>query len=205
MGTFKTILDAAMCVLWIATYTLVLIGTIKYKYPLISPMAQAVIAPFETAVLICYVFIARQRFDYVLAAYLYWTIVEITIITVILKSGAINKKYIFPYISFMVMLTAAMVYAVALKGQMFLFSYVNTFIGETIWYVHIKKEDYPTKPIVLSLFITKWIADVFAAIVYLGNGSWIVDLMVILLPLLDSLFIFDYVKKRKNTVKIGSE
>lgn len=58
-------LDIAMCFLWIITYTLVLIGTVKYRYPLIAPISQAIIAPFEFAVLIRFVIHGNLSLDYV--------------------------------------------------------------------------------------------------------------------------------------------
>ena len=50
MENIRTYLDATMCLLWIVTYTLVLIGTVKYKYPLIPSVTQLIIAPFEFSV-----------------------------------------------------------------------------------------------------------------------------------------------------------
>lgn len=54
MSKITIALDMAMCVLWIVTYTLVLIGTIRYQYPVISPITQAIIAPFEFCVAVSF-------------------------------------------------------------------------------------------------------------------------------------------------------
>ena len=50
MEQYRIVLDVLMCVLWISTYTLCLISTIRYHYPALSPITQLVGAPFEFAV-----------------------------------------------------------------------------------------------------------------------------------------------------------
>lgn len=71
MAALRAILDLMMCCLWILTYTIVLLGTIKYNYPLISPVTQAIIAPFEFAVLYRYIIKGFLGFDYVSLSYIY--------------------------------------------------------------------------------------------------------------------------------------
>jgi hypothetical protein len=141
-------------------------------------------------------------FDYVSMAYLYWTLIEIAIIMVMLKNGYIKKKYRALYIILAICITAIMVYLVAFRGQIFFFSYLNTFIGVIIWLAFvIKRKDYPMKTITLAIFIVKFIADVLGFIVYNGYGSWVENAMCILLPIIDFLFILLYLK-RKNVVAI---
>lgn len=81
-----------MCFLWIATYTLVLVGTIKYRFPLISPITQAMIAPLEFSVLFLFIKLDAFRLDYASMAYLYWSIIEIVIIIVMIRNGYIRKN-----------------------------------------------------------------------------------------------------------------
>lgn len=198
MTHIETILDVTMCILWIATYTLVLIGTVKYRYPLISPMTQAVISPFEFAVLIRLILVGSFGQIYVFTAYAYWTLIEIAIIWVILKSGYIKRKYIVPYIVLVCVMTCVMFYFVTVKGQMFFFSYFNTFIGEVIWFRFILKKDYPMKPIALLAFFTKFIGDSFSIVVYFGDGIWLSNVMCVLLPVLDFAFILVYFKRSRQ-------
>ncbi len=73
------ILDELMCFLWISTYTLCFISTIKYRYPALSPIAKLLSAPFEFAVLFRYIYNGSLGFDYVSIAYLYWTLFEIAL------------------------------------------------------------------------------------------------------------------------------
>lgn len=194
MGSIYIVLDTAMCMLWIVTYTLVLIGTVKYRYPLISPMAQAIIAPFEFSAVILFSKLSSE-FNYAFAAYLYWALVEIAIIIVILKIGFIKKKYIGLYVGFVVIVTAAMIDLVAIRGYMFFFSYFNTFVGMLFWFIFILKRDYPIKPIALAVFVVKFIADVLGAIVYFGNSVWLTNMFCILLPILDIVFIPIYFRR----------
>ena len=200
MENIRTYLDATMCLLWIITYTLVLIGTIKYKYPLISSFTQLLIAPFEFAVWLSFVIGAGFRIDYVSVAYSYWAIIEILIIFVILKISNISLKNKVLYLIAICVMTCIMYYLAISKGQMLFFSYFNTFVGEVVWLIHVCKKNYPNKPITLTFFITKFLGDVLAIPVYFGKGSWIISLISILLPALESLFILIYIERKKENV-----
>ena len=199
MSKFQIILDTAMCALWITTYTLVLIGSIRYRYPLISPITQAIIAPFEFSALCLFIKLNSFRLDYASIAYLYWTVIEIVIIGVFIRDGYIKKKHIVPYSSMVLLITAVMIWRVTVKGHMFLYSYINTFIGVIIWLLYIaRNKNYPMKSISLILFITKLTADLFAIPVYFGNGTWLENSVCILLPTVDVCFIALYFLRKRN-------
>lgn len=198
MGYISTILDATMCLLWIVTYTLVLIGTIKYKHPLIAPATQVIIAPFEFAVLLSFVIGGRLDIDYISAAYLYWTVIEVAIIYVILKSGNVRSGRGCLYILSVCMMTCIMCYLVIIRGWTFFFSYFNTVVGEIIWLFYIFKKDYPMKPLALAAFITKFIADAVSIPVYFGKGIWLISLISVLLPALDWIFILVYFNRKRK-------
>lgn len=198
MSALTRMTDAVMCLMWITTYTLVLIGTCRYRYPMISPYAQAVIAPFELSVTVMFITRGQLGFNYPSVACIYWTVIEIAIIAVILKSGFVKRKHIAPYIVLCGAITCAMLYLVTFKGYMLFFSYFNTFVGVAIWFGSILRRDYPMKPLALAAFITKFVGDILAAIVYFGVGGWCVDLMSILLPPLDFAFVVVYVVRRKQ-------
>ena len=99
-----------MCVLWITTYTLILIGTVKYRYPLISPLAQGVIAPFEIMIAVLFAISGSLNLDYVSIAYTYWALIEIAIIVAILKLRFIPKRKILPYVAFVICVFAVLIY-----------------------------------------------------------------------------------------------
>jgi len=187
-----------MCLLWIVTYTLVLIGTIKYRYPLIAPITQAIIAPFEFSVLIRFIIQGSLDFGYVSLAYIYWTIIEILIIGVIIKRGYIQRKLIIPYLLLICTMTGIMCYWVVIKNCMFFFSYFNTFIGELFWLHFILKTDYPMKPLALAAFVAKFVGDAISIPTYLGDGIWLISAICVLLPVLDFLFILIYFKRSKE-------
>lgn len=204
MYSVRVIQDAAMCILWILTYTLVLIGTIKYRYPLIAPLAQAIIAPFEFSVLFMFHKLGMIEFNYVVVAYLYWAIIEVAIFRAIEKLGYIKKHHVKPYIAIVVLITLIMLYFVAIKEKMFFFSYFNTIVGIAIWAQFIwKNKDYPIKSISLAVFIVKFFADILGAIVYFGRGFWIMNLMSVLLPIIDFFFMqMWFTRKTEQKVKI---
>lgn len=197
MSNIELFLDTAMCLLWIATYTLVLIGTIKYKYPLISPITQAIIAPLEFSVFILCV-ITSATFNYAVVAYMYWSIIEVAIFVAIMKTGSIKKKLLYYYIVLSMVVFATMIILVVCKRQVLFYNYLNTFTGMLFWFGFIFKKDYPMKPFALFIFIIKFIADIFAAIVYCDDGVWITDMLCILLPILDFLFIVVYFIRRRE-------
>ena len=195
----KTNIDAVMCLLWMLTYTLVLVGTEKYKYPLISPITQLVIAPFEFAVLFKLIVENAAGTNYIFVSYLYWTMIEIAIVAALIRHNFIPHKYVALYLLLMLVITAGMCYAVAYNGQQYFFSYFNTFIGEIVWLFHIKKKEYPTKPIVLLMFCAKLIGDAISIPVYYGQGPRLIDLICILLPIVDFMFIhIHFVRKSEN-------
>lgn len=188
-----------MCLLWITTYTLVLIGTIKYKYPLISPITQAIIAPFEFSVLLLFLKMGPFRLDYATIAYLYWSIIEILIIVVMIKNQYIRKGLIVPYIGALLAMTTIMIYCVTIKERMFFFSYLNTFVGVIVWLIYIiNDKDFPLNRISLAIFFTKLTADTLAVPVYFEHGYGIEKILCVLLPVLDSFFVLLFIYRKRN-------
>lgn len=204
MTELQIILDTTMCCLWVLTYTIVLIGTIKYKYPLISPITQAIIAPFEFAVLYCYIINGYLGLNYVSLAYIYWTFIELAIIYVMIKSNFIPKKKVAAYLTILCVLTCLMCYLVGHKEQTFFFSYFNTFIGELIWLYHIHRKKYPMKPLSLIAFMAKFIGDAISIPVYFGIGSWLINFICVSLPILDLVFIVINFLRRKIAYSMAS-
>ena len=199
----QRILDMSMCCLWILTYTIALIGTIRYKYPLISPISQMITASFEFSVVYFFMICGSLELNYASFAYVYWSVIEVAIIYVMIRCNYIPKERVKVYLVFLSILTCVMCYLVGHQKQMFFFSYFNTFIGELIWLYHICKKDYPMKPLSLLAFMTKFIADIVAIPVYFGTSPGLIDVICITLPILDFIFIICFFIKRKNMSKIG--
>ena len=192
-----TVFDTIVCICWIVTYTLVLVGSIKYKYPLISPITQAIIAPFEIASLFL-LLRSGAGFNYAFFAYLYWAVIEIAIFRVIEYLGYIEKKYVTLYICLVAVIMASMLYYVVFKGEMFLFSYLNTFVGMLFWLRFIQNQNYPMKAITLAVFVTKFLGDFIAIPVYFGKGPLLINMICILLPVCDFLFILIFFSRNKK-------
>lgn len=179
------------------TYTLVLVGTIRYKYPLISPITQAVIAPFEFSVLYLFIISSNLGINYAFFAYVYWALIELSIIIVMIKQNHISRTCLVPYLLFLCVLTCVMCYLVGHKGHMFFFSYFNTFVGELIWLFHVRRTNYPMRPLALMVFIAKLLADTIAIPVYFGTSWWLIDFICVTLPILDLLFIIMFIHAKK--------
>ena len=137
MSAIDMFFDTAMCLLWITTYTLVFIGTIKYKYPLISPVTQVIVAPLEFSVFIL-IIVTSSTFNYAVVAYTYWSIIEVAIFVVMIKMGFIKRKHYFVCIVAAILMCAAMIFFVV-KKQILLFTYLNTFVGMFFWFGFVLK------------------------------------------------------------------
>ena len=188
-------LDFIMCLLWIVTYLTVLVSTLRYKYPTISPFTQLIIAPFEFAVLSRFLLRGGgHTLWYVTIAYVIWSVVEILIIIAVLRIGRYSRRFIAVYIAAILVITALMVYLVAYQNQMFFFSYFNTFIGEILWFLYVlRRKDYPIETLTFLLFFTKFVGDAIAIPVYFRTGTWISSLICVMLPMLDGAFIFVHI------------
>lgn len=184
-----------MCVLWIITYTLALIGSVRYKKPLISPLTQACIAPFEFAVM--FNLILRGGLNYVSVAYGYWTVIEVALFYVNCKLGAVSKNREKQYVLLVTLVMAAMLWGVVVKGWMLFFSYFNTFVGMCFWAQYIRREAYPMKPWAGAAFLIKFAADVLACLVYFHSGTWVISFMSVALPVLDFTFLITYWKRKR--------
>lgn len=201
-----THMDGIICILWSLTYTLVLIGTEKYKYPVISPITQLIIAPLEFSVLYQLITINMVGINHVFISYLYWALIEILIIASQIKHGFVNKQHALPYLFSVGLLTVIMCYLVVYKGYQLFFCLFNTFVGEIIWLRHIhQKDDYPMSPIMFVSFLTKFVADVICIPVYLGRGSIASDVLIFLLATLDFMFIHVYFSRIADNDEINTK
>lgn len=198
MGNLSVIFDAAMSALWILTYLLVLIGTIRYRYPLISPVSQFFFCTNEFAVLLFFVANASRFDNYVIIAYGCWALIEIAVFIVILKIGFVKRKHILPYCVVTAAVSVILYFVIALKDSMMFICYFNAFCGVFFWLRFIRRKEYPMSPIALAAFVTKFLADLVAIPVYLGEGGRIIDLLCLALPMLDLLFIPIYFKCKKR-------
>ena len=197
MSELQTFFDLTMCVGWMTTYTLVLISTKVYKYPAISPYAQAAILPVEIGV-----FIARimwKNFDFIHFCYLFWCLLEIAIIVEIIRLKFVkNLKLYFVFIG---VLSAVVVYLVIVHNMMLFLTYFLTLCGVLIWFIFIlKNKDYPFKPLNLAAFLSKFVGDAVAVPVYLGDGKIIEDIVCVALPSLDFMFIIVYFLKKMRAI-----
>ena len=189
-----TNVDAILCILWTVTYALALIGTKKYKYPLIPPITQMIIASLEFSVLFQVVKDKILWQNHVFVSYLFWTFLEIAIIVSQIRYGFIRKRYVALYLLATASITIILCYLVAYKGHQLFFALFNTLVGEIIWLIHVRKKEYPINTLVLVMFLAKFIADAMSVPVYFGRGSWVESLMGVCIPVIDFAFVHVYFK-----------
>ena len=193
MTKLQIFLDLTMCVAWMATYILVLISTKIYKYPAISPYAQAMILPVELGV--SFARIIWKSFGFIHFCYLFWSLIEIAIIVEIIRLKFL--KNLKSYFTFIIVLSVAVTYLLVVHNMILFLTYFFTFSGNVIWLLFILlKNDYPFKPLNLLTFCVKFIGDAILIPVYFGNGNLITNILVFALPSLDFLFIIVYFLKK---------
>lgn len=199
-----TTIDAILCLLWTLTYTLVLIGMERYKYPLISPCAQIAIASLEFATMISLLISGIRWENHVFVFYIMWTILELAIIGSQIRQGFITKKHVPLYLGVLIIVTLLMCILVAYRGHQLFFALFNTIVGELLWLAHVRKKNYPMKPMVFVIFLSKFIADAMSVPVYFRQGGWIHNFMGVLIPVLDFVFIHTYFSRRAISEKTDS-
>lgn len=194
----SVILDVAVCFLWLLTYILVLIGTIHHRYPLISPISQLFFGTNEFAVLLFFIGNASRFHQYVIITYIFWALIEIAIFIAIIRTGAVKKSYIVPYIALVVILSIFLYCLIAQKDCMTFICYFNAFCGVLFWLRYFARSEYPCDWIALSAFVSKLLADLLAIPVNMGNGGSVTGLISLLLPMLDAVFIYVFFSRSKQ-------
>ena len=200
MTQLELLLDALMCCGWITTYTLVLIGTKIYKFPLISLSTQISIASVEIAVLISFI-VNKYIFNYAYFAYLYWSVIEVMIIFISLKQRNFTKEQKYKYWVTLIVLIIIMSFILKIDKGMLYFTYLNTIVGMILWFYYTLEKNYPIKPFVVAIFIVKMIADILGAIVYYNSYNNLVRFMSVFLPCIDLPFIILYFYRYFNQEK----
>lgn len=193
----STILDAAMCVCWIAAYLWALVGAVRYRHPLIPPVTQLFFCTNELSALL-YFLVSGTGFTYYVAAYICWAVIEAAMFAAAVRIGFVKKKQILPHLGLLAAITLILFIA-TLNGKMLLICYFNAFAGVMCWLWFACKPDYPMKPIALAAFISKFIGDLVAVPVYFGNGGRFVESICVLLPVLDFSFIILYFRRRRKS------
>ena len=185
--------DAAMVVLWTTTYIFALFFSVRNKTYIIPPLTHAVIAPAEFGPLISFLWRGSIAFNYVFFAYVVWCALEVLLFVNLVRIKAVNKRKLTVLISVFVLLTGLVTYLIVFKGQMLFLNYFNTFIGETIWLYCIFKDDYFKNKNVVLVFISKFLADLFAVFFYYGMGTVTIKILAVALPVVDVIMIVTYV------------
>lgn len=143
--------DITMCFLWLVTYILVIISTIKSKFPAMSPIACIIIFPWELLVAIGSIS-AFNALSYVHVAHIGFAILDLLIILVIifkLRYFDIHNTVCYIYILFVNILVTLLMWR--LPNGVLYSSYINTFLGTVFWILYILRDCYPTTRINIFL------------------------------------------------------
>lgn len=176
-------------------YTLVLYGTVKYRYPMIAPITQAIIAPLEMLMCIATILVI----NYSSVFYGYWAIVESLTFVAAQKTGRISRKHTRRYALLSILISVILIELMLRCGQVLLFTHINTVAGMLFWLRYVRNENYPMVPVSLAIFVTKLAADLVNVVVYFPGGSWLVRLLNVFMPVVDAMFILVYFKRKQTT------
>lgn len=189
--------DAIMCFFWVVTYLFVLIGTMKYRYPVFPLAMQFFTLSNELAVLLYFVK-TDVIFNYAVAAYLCWGVLEIAILIAIARTGFYKTKHIVSHFVATIAFSGPVFWLLTAFDSMLFICYFFAFFGELFWFVEIFRKNYPIKAITLMAFVSKFLADGFAVPVYFNRGYLLIDCVCVLLPLIDLAFIVIWFVRRKQ-------
>lgn len=194
MKGYLLVFDILIVVFWVITYLLILISTVKNKYPCISPLAQIPALSLEISICMYY-FVGQKGFNYIVIGYILFSVLELTIIFVAFKRINLGKEKINKYFLLLLICIFLMCFLIRVNNGILYFNYVNTIIAMTMWLFYIVNPNYVFDWINLSVFISKTLGDLSAMIVYFNYLNPFVSLMTVLLPILDLIFIIIWFKK----------
>lgn len=200
MTQLEVVLDIVMCFGWILTYTLVLIGSQKYKFPLIPLSTQFFITSLEIAVFLGFL-AGSQSFSYPHLAYGYWAIIEVSIIYVSFRQRKIQDEQKMLYGVALFFMILVMNYLLKMDHGMLYFTYINTIVGMLFWLYYILDKKYPMNLFSLCIFLVKFLSDVLGGIVYYNELDALVCCIAIALPCIELLFIAIWLYRRFNKEK----
>lgn len=193
------LLDALMCGMWIAIYTLVLISSIKYAYPAISPLFPAFVLPWEiTAVL--YDIKVNVAFSYAVIAHVGFALLNLLILLVVLFR---LRWYSLPqsllYFAFLVASVFVQYRFVFQQenGQLFS-SFFVTWVGVLAWLLFIQKREFPLNVLNIVIAALKATADTIGCALYFNKAGVIVKTCCVLLILTHMLHFVAIMRKSKR-------
>ena len=200
MTELQTVFDFFVCFGWILAYTLVFIGSKKYKFPLISVSAQTAIASFEIAVTIDCI-TSDATFNYAYIAYAYWAIIQISILVLSFKQRGFDIKKIQRCTLILVATTIVMYMILKIPNSMIYFANINTITGYFFWFYYIFDKNYPIKFFSVAAFVSKFVADILSVPVYFGLYGTVISVLNVSIPCLDFLFIILWIYRYYNADK----
>ncbi|MCR5042089.1 MAG: hypothetical protein K6C36_08355 [Clostridia bacterium] len=201
MPEFLKRMDVVMCCLWIVTELLCLIGIKKYRKPVLPPMSQLVIAPFEFAVVI-YFIITHAVANYAFFSYIAWAAIEIVIVKYYYRYRLIPQKMKSWYIVLLAAQTAVLlVFILKVEGSFPFFGVFNTLAAIMIWFVYLFKPNYPMNHYTLCVFILKLCADLAGTVVYFPGSSAVIRGILVSMVLVDVGFFPAWAVLRRSPQK----
>ena len=162
-----------------------------------APVSCLIIVPWEFAITVQGL-IRPTVFNYGMIAHLAWSLLEFSIIFVILFHIRYysRQKTVF-YLIFVLLNTILMSLIFLLpKGQIYT-SYINTIIGVSVWLFYTARVNYPRTRLNAAIFILKLIADVLGFMAYYDYDA-VVLIMSIVLPIIDTAHLWIFFRKKSQ-------
>ena len=193
-----------LCILWILTYLSVFLIMFTRKECVIHPLTTALSAGLGLGILLSHIR-NGANFNYVVFGYCCWVFVLILIIALHIKHKDIPKRFLLPYfLTLISFVLGIFVWAAYTYAGVTYCTTILTAVGMIIWIIYLYKQKQPLHWSYLFPFTTKLIADFFVLYAYFGYLNWFIDLLCVILPTIDSLFILLFFVKTEPSYTYGN-
>lgn len=195
------LLDVVMGGMWVTVYALVIVSSLKYKCPRISPLFPVLVLPWElTAVL--YDFTQKQPMGWTQISRIGFCTGNMIIGTIILRWFMQNKnqRWIYNLLAFICLTVIMHQYVFRSgKGELY-FSFIVTLLGCIFWLFYILKKDFEPLPIDCVIAAIMMTADAIGCAWYfdqMGRAK-ILCIMLLLIHMIHFVAIVSRVGQKKH-------
>ena len=195
------LLDLVMGGLWVAVYALVIVGSLKYKCPRISPLFPVLVLPWElTAVL--YDFAQKTPVSWTQINRIGFCTGNMIIGMIILRWFMQNndRRWIYNLLIFIFFTAIMHQYVFRTENGELYFSFIVTLLGCFFWLLYILKKDFEPLPIDCVIAAIKMTADAIGCAWYfnqMGSANFLC-IMLLLIHMIHFVVVVSRIYQKKH-------
>lgn len=192
-------IDITMAALRIAIYAMVLVKTIRDKYPAMSPVGTTFVAAWEFAssVMLIYSVITSGFYEtiyyggYVFIVQLIWALLEFAIIlTYLLRCKVYSLKWIILYVAWIIAATAFVLFVVfSFEWGQIISYFIGALAAMIAWMIYAFREEFRFDKQCIAIAAFKALVDILGWIYYFKFGLPIVSVLCTILPIADLTYL----------------